>query len=118
MVRKEDLVAWEDRLVENETYVMHNFKILKNQGHYHVYDHAFKLFLFVPLSLKYNHFLISFNFKSIKKIRDGDFYPSTLIGCAICLFVLFFSCVIIDANCLTYPFRYNVIIGSNCLASI
>ena len=32
MVKKEDLCLWEEKVVEGQTYIMHNFKILKNQG--------------------------------------------------------------------------------------
>jgi len=31
MVKKEDISLWEEKLVEGHTYIMHNFKIMKNQ---------------------------------------------------------------------------------------
>jgi len=30
VVKKEDLVVWVEKLVEDESYMMHNFKILKS----------------------------------------------------------------------------------------
>ncbi|KAH1193635.1 Replication protein A DNA-binding subunit C [Glycine max] len=41
--KQDQLKSWKMDLKENCTYVMHNFKVLKNNGQYRVYDHQFKL---------------------------------------------------------------------------
>jgi len=41
MDKKEYLGLWEDKLVEEKSYIMHNFKILTNQGQYQVCNHPF-----------------------------------------------------------------------------
>ncbi|WVY95059.1 hypothetical protein V8G54_034147 [Vigna mungo] len=83
VVKKEDLVVWESRLVKNETYVMHNFKILKNQPQYRVCDHDYKLIFIGATIVKVqplpNIPMKLFNFKSIKQIKDGDFHAGILI---------------------------------------
>ena len=44
MVCKQDqLKAWKMDLKEGCTYVMHNFKVTKNDGQYRVCDHPYKL---------------------------------------------------------------------------
>jgi len=50
MVKKEDLCLWEEKVVEGQTYIMHNFKILKNQGQFRVCEHPYKL-LFIGAKL-------------------------------------------------------------------
>ncbi|RZC25700.1 hypothetical protein D0Y65_004416, partial [Glycine soja] len=41
--KQDQLKSWKMDLKENCTYVMHNFKVLKNNGQYRVCDHQFKL---------------------------------------------------------------------------
>ncbi|XP_027932719.1 uncharacterized protein LOC114188320 [Vigna unguiculata] len=38
MVKKEDIGLWEEKLVEGHTYIMHNFKIMKNQGQFRKFN--------------------------------------------------------------------------------
>jgi len=52
MVKKEDLGLWEEKLVEGQTYIMHNFKILKNQGQFRVCDHPYKLLFIGATTIK------------------------------------------------------------------
>ena len=41
MVKKKDIGLWEEKLVEGHTYIMHNFKIMKNEGQFRVCDHPY-----------------------------------------------------------------------------
>jgi len=43
MIKKEDMGLWKDKLIEGQSYIMHNFKIFKNKGQFRVYNHLFKL---------------------------------------------------------------------------
>jgi len=42
------------RLVEGETYIIHNFKILKNEGQYRICEYPFKLLFIVATSVSPN----------------------------------------------------------------
>ncbi|XP_027905863.1 uncharacterized protein LOC114165436 [Vigna unguiculata] len=52
MVKKEDIDLWEEKLVEGHTYIMHNFKIMKNQGQFRVCDHPYKLLFIGATTIK------------------------------------------------------------------
>ena len=41
--KQDQLNTWKIDLKENCTYVMHNFRVIKNDGQYKVCDHAYKL---------------------------------------------------------------------------
>ncbi|KAG4931248.1 hypothetical protein JHK84_048241 [Glycine max] len=41
--KQDQLKSWKADLKENSTYVMHNFKVLKNDGEFRVCDHRYKL---------------------------------------------------------------------------
>jgi len=93
MVKKKDLVVWVEKLVEGESYVMHNFKILKSQGQYRICEHDYKLLFIGATVVKAqpmpNILLKVYKFKSIKEIIDEDCCPSILIGMYILHFLLF-----------------------------
>ena len=44
MTKKEDIEIWQHKITEGGTYIMQNFKILKNKSQFRVCDHPFKLF--------------------------------------------------------------------------
>ncbi|XP_027935594.1 uncharacterized protein LOC114190767 [Vigna unguiculata] len=77
MVRKEDLCLWEEKVVEGQTYIMHNFKILKNQGQFRVCEHPYKLLFIGATTIKQQPIssipLNVYNFKSIEDIVDGNY---------------------------------------------
>ena len=43
LIRKEELKTWKLTLKENNTYMMHNFKIFNNEGQYKLCLHPYKL---------------------------------------------------------------------------
>ncbi|RZC28975.1 hypothetical protein D0Y65_000807, partial [Glycine soja] len=42
--KSDHLKSWKADLKENSTYVMHNFKVVKNDGQFRVCEHEYKLF--------------------------------------------------------------------------
>jgi len=79
MMKNEDLAVWVEKLVEGESYVMHNFKILKSQGQYCICEHDYKLLFIGETAVKAhpmpNIHLKVYRFKSIKEIIDGNCCP-------------------------------------------
>jgi len=84
MVKKEDIGLWEQKLVEGHTYIMHNFKIMKNQGQFRVWDHPYKLLFIGATTIKDQPIssipLNIYNFKSIEHIVDGKFSVDLVYG--------------------------------------
>ena len=84
MVKKEDISLWEEKLVEGHTYIMHNFKIMKNQGQFRVCDHPYKLLFIGATTIKEQRIssipLNIYNFKSIEDIVDGKFSADLVYG--------------------------------------
>jgi len=84
MVNKEDLGLWEEKVVEGQTYIMHNFKILKNQGQFWVCEHPYKLLLIGATTIKQQPIssipLNIYNFKSIEDIVDGNYFADLVYG--------------------------------------
>jgi len=70
-------------LVEGQTYVMHNFKILKNQRQYRVCEHPYKLLFIGATTIKpqeiVNVPIRVYNFKSIKEIVDGTYSTTDIL---------------------------------------
>ncbi|XP_027927634.1 uncharacterized protein LOC114184525 [Vigna unguiculata] len=83
IVRREEFDLWDSKLIEGETYIMHNFKILKNEGQYRVCEHPYKLLFIGATSVKLQAIaklpMKAYNFKSIKDIVSGNFIPDLLI---------------------------------------
>ena len=83
--------------MEGETYIMHNFKILKNEGQYRVCEHPYKLLFIGATSVKSQAIpkvsMKDFVVKSIKEIVSGNFsgnfIPDLLIGMRNIITVLF-----------------------------
>jgi len=84
MVKKEDIGLWEEKFVEGHTYIMHNFKIMKNQGQFWVCDHPYKLLFIGATTIKEQPIssipLNIYNFKSIEDIVDGKFSADLVYG--------------------------------------
>jgi len=49
MTKKKDMEIWQDKLMEGSTYIMQNFKILKNKSQFRICDHPFKI-LFIGVT--------------------------------------------------------------------
>ncbi|XP_027915992.1 uncharacterized protein LOC114175433 [Vigna unguiculata] len=83
IVRREEFDLWDSKLIEGETYIMHNFKVLKNEGQYMVCEHPYKLLFIGATSVKLQVIaklpMKAYNFKSIKDIVSDNFIPDLLI---------------------------------------
>lgn len=70
-------------MIEGQTYVMHNFKILKNQGQYRVCEHPYKLMFIGATTIKPQEIanvpMRVYNFKSIKEIVDGTYSTTDIL---------------------------------------
>ena len=71
-------------LKENCTYVMHNFKVLKNNGQYRVCDHQFKL-VFIGVTVVRECVLDDLPFRKYRfagfaNVVAGQFEPGLLVG--------------------------------------
>ncbi|KAE9587314.1 putative nucleic acid-binding protein [Lupinus albus] len=55
-VRKDDFNQWSQYLPENNTYVMHNFNVMRNDLHYKVCDHLYRMQFTPSTTLKQREF--------------------------------------------------------------
>jgi len=112
--------VWDDKLLEGETYIMHNFKILKNDGQYRVCEHPFKLLFIGATSVKpqpiANIPKKVYEFQSILEVVAGNFCADLLIGMSHRwnlfislnnLLLLFFVIIISLNNFFCYFFRFD-----------
>ncbi|KAG5071600.1 hypothetical protein JHK86_006811 [Glycine max] len=82
--KQDQLKSWKMDLKENCTYVMHNFKVIKNDGQYRVCDHQYKL-AFTRVIVVMQSDLDGLPFKNFKfaefaNVIVGRFQPSLLVG--------------------------------------
>ncbi|KAL2972066.1 hypothetical protein AAZX31_15G234100, partial [Glycine max] len=82
--KKDQLKSWKDDLKENFTYVMHNFKVMKNDGQFRLCDHQYKL-AFTEVTVVRQSDLDHLPFR---KFRFADFsnviaghFQTGLLGC-------------------------------------
>ncbi|KAG4962963.1 hypothetical protein JHK82_039641 [Glycine max] len=78
------LKSWKADLKENCTYVMHNFKVMKNDGQFRVYEHQYKL-VFTGVSVVRQSNLDHLPFKEFKFVEfsnviASDFEAGLLVG--------------------------------------
>lgn len=52
VVKKEYVESWMDKLKEQSTYAMHNFKVVPNKDQYKVCDHPYKLLFMGATTLR------------------------------------------------------------------
>ncbi|KAG5080441.1 hypothetical protein JHK86_004506 [Glycine max] len=82
--KRDQLKSWKLDLKENCTYVMHNFKVIKNDGQYRVCDHPYKL-VFTGVTVVRQTDLDNvpfkkYNFTQFANIIAGHFQPGLLVG--------------------------------------
>ena len=85
MVCKQDqLKSWKSMLKENCTYMMHNFKVVKNDGQCRVYVHQYKLVFTGVTIVRQTDLgdapLRMHNFIQFNDIISGDFQHGLLVG--------------------------------------
>lgn len=83
--KQDQLKVWKADLKENCIYVMHNFKVLKNNGQFRVCDHQYKL-AFTGVTVVRQSDLDHLPFKKFKFVDfstvvvAGDFQTGLLVG--------------------------------------
>ncbi|KAL5133713.1 hypothetical protein HKD37_03G007002 [Glycine soja] len=82
--KQDQLKSWKVDLMENCTYVMHNFKVMKNDGQFRVCDHQYKL-VFTGVTFVRQSDLEDLPFKKYKfvdftNVIIGLFQPELLVG--------------------------------------
>ncbi|KAG4949706.1 hypothetical protein JHK86_042945 [Glycine max] len=83
--KRDQLKSWKSVLKENCTHVMHNFKVMKNDGQYRVCDHQYKLVFTGVIVLRQTHLdnvplKKKYNFTQFSNIIVGHFQPGLLVG--------------------------------------
>ncbi|KAG4915092.1 hypothetical protein JHK87_052649 [Glycine soja] len=81
--KQDQLKSWKADLMENCTYVMHNFKVMKNDGQFRIFDHQYRFEVMVNHKEESTKFLLwghecteligqSANEVNKLKIEEGD----------------------------------------------
>jgi len=78
------LKSWKADLKENSTYVMHNFKVVKNDGQFRVCEHEYKL-VFIGVTIVRKADLHELPFKEFRFVEfgnvvGGNFVAGLLVG--------------------------------------
>ena len=82
--KADQLKSWKADLKENSTYVMHNFKVVKNDSQFRVCEHEYKL-VFIRVTVVREADLHELSFKEFKFVEfgnvvAGNFVASLLVG--------------------------------------
>ncbi|KAG4975650.1 hypothetical protein JHK86_035124 [Glycine max] len=82
--KSDHLKSWKTYLKENCTYVMHNFKVVKNDGQFRVCEHEYKLF-FIGVTVVREANLHElpfkeFGFVEFANVVAGNFVSGLLVG--------------------------------------
>ncbi|CAL0305314.1 unnamed protein product [Lupinus luteus] len=82
-VKKDEFNEWREKLVENKTYVMHNFNVMLNDLQFKACDHAYRMQFTAGTTLKERDFpdipQFEYDFKKFGEILDGNFQPFLLV---------------------------------------
>ncbi|KAF1885673.1 hypothetical protein Lal_00039521 [Lupinus albus] len=83
-VIKDEFNQWSQCLLENNTYVMHNFNVLRNDLQYKACDHVYRMQFTPGTTLKQREFPdipeLQYDFKKFSDILSGNFRSDLLIG--------------------------------------
>lgn len=83
VVRKDEVECFKGKLVEGKCYLMHNFRVVSNEGQYKVCDHPFKLVCTSGTSIiesddpKIPHNM--YNFKDFADVISGNYRKDLLV---------------------------------------
>ena len=82
--KADQLKSWKVDLKENSTYVMHNFKVVKNDGQFRVCEHEYKL-VFIGVTVVKEADLHQLPFKEFRFVEfgnvvGGNFVAGLLVG--------------------------------------
>ncbi|KAG4947463.1 hypothetical protein JHK87_043470 [Glycine soja] len=82
--KQDQLKSWKADLKENSTYVLHNFKVLNNDGQFRVYDHQYKLAFTGVIVIRQSNLdslpFRKFKFDDFYNVIAGDFQTGLLVG--------------------------------------
>ncbi|KAE9591336.1 putative nucleic acid-binding protein [Lupinus albus] len=83
-VRKDEFNQGSQCLLENNTYVMHNFNVLRNDLQYKACDHVYRMQFTPGTTLKQREFPdipeLQYDLKKFSDILSGNFRSDLLIG--------------------------------------
>ncbi|KAF1866291.1 hypothetical protein Lal_00024295 [Lupinus albus] len=84
LVRKDEFNQWSQCLLENNTYVMHNFNVMRNDLQYKACDHLYRMQFTPGTTLKQREFPniseLEYDFKNFSDILSGNFRSDLLIA--------------------------------------
>ncbi|KAF1865914.1 hypothetical protein Lal_00033375 [Lupinus albus] len=83
MDSNDDFNRWSQSLLENKTYVMHNFNVLRNDLQFKACDHVYRMQFTASTTLKQREFPnipeLEYDFKKFSDIISGNFRSDLLI---------------------------------------
>ncbi|KAH1162008.1 hypothetical protein GLYMA_01G071100v4 [Glycine max] len=112
--KSDHLKSWKADLKENCTYVMHNFKVVKNDGQFRVCEHEYKLF-FIGVTVVREADLHELPFKEFRFVEfanvvAGNFVSGLLVDIigVVDQVVFRHNCIFHFAWCLCLSYPYEV----------
>ncbi|RZC03167.1 hypothetical protein D0Y65_018008, partial [Glycine soja] len=75
----DQLKSWKADLKENSTYVMHNFKVVKNDGQFRVCEHEYKL-VFIGVTVVREADLHELPFKEFRFVEFGNVVAGNFVA--------------------------------------
>ncbi|KAG5051931.1 hypothetical protein JHK87_004129 [Glycine soja] len=75
----DQLKSWKANFKENSTYVMHNFKVVKNDGQFRVCEHVYKLF-FIGVTVIREADLHELPFKEFRFVEFGNVVAGNFVA--------------------------------------
>ncbi|KAE9612271.1 putative nucleic acid-binding protein [Lupinus albus] len=93
-VKRDDFNQWREHLIENKTYVMHNFNVVHNDLQFKACNHAYRMQFNVGTTIKDRDFpdipQCKYEYKKFGDILAGNFQTDLLVGELFC-FSLYIS---------------------------
>ncbi|KAL5137844.1 Replication factor A protein 1 [Glycine soja] len=77
--KADQLKSWKADLKENSTYVMHNFKVVKNDSQFRVCEHEYKL-VFIRVTVVREADLHELSFKEFKFVEFGNVVAGNFVA--------------------------------------
>ncbi|KAE9608419.1 hypothetical protein Lalb_Chr08g0235451 [Lupinus albus] len=107
-IKRDEFNLWREKLVGNNTYVIHNFNVLHNDLQFKVCDHAYNLQFTAGTTLKEKDFLdipeVEYDFMKFGEILAGNFQIDLLVGQFFTIYVIIYLFVINLYNCNTFMY--------------
>ncbi|KAG5001266.1 hypothetical protein JHK87_022338 [Glycine soja] len=113
--KSDHLKSWKADLKENCTYVMHNFKVVKNDGQFRVCEHEYKLF-FIGVTVVREADLHELPFKEFRFVEFANVVASNFVSGMLQLPTSVTQCLIHCGDHMTIlrrfgpPLQWNVVV--------